>query len=199
MIKFLAPLPGTKFPISKLIVFFCSNLVFIFYIININIIDFYFNLVFLFIYYLIYIFSPCFTFEVNKKMLHQDYIVGFSQQHNEPFYSAWGRFNELGERCYHNFSREYLTLFFDNGLDDATRCWVNYGVEVTGEPLLRRCHDDIMELLNDMADFDYHWHWDPSLQGWSHQYPPSFQDPNIIPNHSSMKSINQKLKKYWLN
>ncbi|KAM6580861.1 hypothetical protein CsatA_004635 [Cannabis sativa] len=23
-----------------------------------------------------------------------------------------------------------------------------------------------------MADFDYDWHWDPSLQGWSHQYPP---------------------------
>ncbi|XP_060962293.1 uncharacterized protein LOC133032382 [Cannabis sativa] len=23
-----------------------------------------------------------------------------------------------------------------------------------------------------MADFDYDWHWNPSLQGWSHQYPP---------------------------
>ncbi|KAM6576121.1 hypothetical protein CsatB_027958 [Cannabis sativa] len=99
------------------------------------------------------------------------YLEDFAQQHNESFYSAWRRFKELGERCYPTFSSGCFTWLFYNGLDDETKSWVDYGAEVTGEPLLRRGHEAI-NLLNDMADFDYDWHWNPSLQGWSHQYPP---------------------------
>ncbi|KAM6553731.1 hypothetical protein CsatB_014493 [Cannabis sativa] len=98
------------------------------------------------------------------------YLEDFAQQHNEPFYSAWRRFKEYGERCYPTFSSGCFTWLFYNGLNNETRSWVDYGAEATGAPLLMRGYD-VINLLNNMADFDYDWHWDPSLQGWSHQYP----------------------------
>ncbi|KAM6566657.1 hypothetical protein CsatA_025785 [Cannabis sativa] len=99
------------------------------------------------------------------------YLEDFAQQQNEPFYSAWRRFKEYGERCYPTFSSGCFTWLFYNGLNNETRSWVDYGAEATGAPLLMRGYD-VIDLLNNMADFDYDWHWDPSLQGWSHQYPP---------------------------
>ncbi|EXB73688.1 hypothetical protein L484_026849 [Morus notabilis] len=80
----------------------------------------------------------------------------------------------------HNLSNPFLTLCFYNGLDEATRSWVDYGALTTGGHLLNRSHESALYLLNDMVNFDYHWHWDPSLQGWSHQYPPYISHPDII-------------------
>ncbi|KAM6557215.1 hypothetical protein CsatB_004234 [Cannabis sativa] len=114
------------------------------------------------------------------------YLEDFAQQHNEPFYSAWRRFKEYGERCYPTFSSGCFTWLFYNGLNDETKSWVNYGAEVTGAPLLMRGYG-IIDLLNNMADFDYDWHWDPSLQGWSHQYPP------YCPNSSQQSEKEEQL------
>ena len=116
-------------------------------------------------------------------MLHQQVFTSFAQQHLEPFYAAWWRFNKIVEKipC-HSFSNRSLTLFFYNGLNAATRSWVDNGALAKGGHLLTMNHEGAMFLLNDMADFDYHWHWDPSLQGWSHQYPPHLHHPNIINN-----------------
>ncbi|KAM6576932.1 hypothetical protein CsatB_028769 [Cannabis sativa] len=71
------------------------------------------------------------------------YLDDFVQQHNEPFYSAWRRFKELGERCYPTFSSGCFTWLFYNGLDDETKSWVDYGAEVTEGPLLSRGHEAI--------------------------------------------------------
>ncbi|KAM6557201.1 hypothetical protein CsatB_004220 [Cannabis sativa] len=123
------------------------------------------------------------------------YLVNFVQQHNEPFYSAWGRFKELGERCYPKFSSRCFILLFYSGLNDETKSWVDYGVEATGEPLLRRGHQAI-NLLNDMADFDYDWHWDPSLQGWSHQYPPYCPNsPQLIEEEENILSLPKEINR----
>ncbi|KAM6541067.1 hypothetical protein CsatB_005514 [Cannabis sativa] len=46
---------------------------------------------------------------------------------------------------------------------------------------------DVINLLNNMADFDYDWHCDPSLQGWSHQYPP------YCPNSSQQSEKEEQL------
>ncbi|KAM6554396.1 hypothetical protein CsatB_015158 [Cannabis sativa] len=114
------------------------------------------------------------------------YLEDFAQQHNEPFYSAWRRFKEYGERCYPTFSSGCFTWLFYNGLNNETRSWVDYGAEATGAPLLMRGYD-VINLLNNMADFDYDWHWDPSLQGWSHQYPP------YCPNSSQQTEKDEQL------
>ncbi|KAM6543065.1 hypothetical protein CsatB_007512 [Cannabis sativa] len=114
------------------------------------------------------------------------YLEDFVQQHNEPFYSAWRRFKELGERCYPTFSSGCFTWLLYNGLNDETRSWVDYGAEATRAPLLMRGYD-VINLLNDMADFDYNWHWNPSLQGWSHQYPP------YCPNSSQQTEKEEQL------
>ncbi|KAM6551347.1 hypothetical protein CsatB_001155 [Cannabis sativa] len=114
------------------------------------------------------------------------YLEDFPQQYNEPFYSAWRRFKELGERCYPTFSSGCFTWLFYNGLNDETRSWVDYGAEATGVPLLMRGYDEI-NLLNNMADFDYDWYWDPSLQCWSHQYPP------YCPNSSQQTKKEEQL------
>ncbi|KAM6572428.1 hypothetical protein CsatA_016508 [Cannabis sativa] len=114
------------------------------------------------------------------------YLEDFTQQHNEPFYSAWRRFKEYGERCYPTFSSGCFTWLFYSGLNDETRSWVDYGAEATGAPLLMRGYD-VIDLLNNMADFDYDWHWDPSLQGWSHQYPP------YCPNSSQQSEKEEQL------
>ncbi|XP_024025485.1 uncharacterized protein LOC112092766 [Morus notabilis] len=113
-------------------------------------------------------------------MFHQQVIASFAQQHLEPFYVAWGRFNDMVERySNHNLSNQFLTFCFYNGLDEATRSWVDYRALTTGGHLLNRSHKSAMYLLNDMVDFDYHWHWDPSLQGWSHPYPSYISHPDI--------------------
>ncbi|KAM6542085.1 hypothetical protein CsatB_006532 [Cannabis sativa] len=114
------------------------------------------------------------------------YLEDFAQQHNEPFYSAWRRFKEYGERCYPTFSSGCFTWLFYNGLNNETRSWVDYGAKATGAPLLMRGYD-VIDLLNNMADFDYDWHWDPSLQGWSHQYPP------YCPNSSQQSEKEEQL------
>ncbi|KAM6577189.1 hypothetical protein CsatB_029026 [Cannabis sativa] len=114
------------------------------------------------------------------------YLDDFVQQHNEPFYSAWRRSKELGERCYPTFSSGCFTWLLYNGLNDETRSWVDYGAEATGAPLLMRGYD-VINLLNDRADFDYDWHWNPSLQDWSHQYPP------YCPNSSQQTEKEEQL------
>ncbi|KAM6546544.1 hypothetical protein CsatB_027280 [Cannabis sativa] len=123
------------------------------------------------------------------------YLEDFAQQHNESFYSAWRRFKELGERCYPTFSSGCFTWLFYNGLDDETKSWVDYGAEVTGGPLLSRGHEAI-NLLNDMADFDYDWHWNPSLQGWSHQYPPYCPNsPQPIEEEEDLLSLPKEINR----
>ncbi|XP_073057724.1 uncharacterized protein [Primulina eburnea] len=108
-------------------------------------------------------------------MDHRGVFTNFAQQYSEPFYAAWGRFNDLANNFrFHDSSNYTLIQIFYFGLDEATRSWVNYGALATGSHLFDREYSSAMHLLNDMADFDYHWHCDPSLQGWSHQYPPQF-------------------------
>ncbi len=92
-------------------------------------------------------------------MFHQQVFTSFIQQHNEPFHDAWRRFNELVEQfANHNLLNYELSLNFYNGLNEATRNWVDYGAWATGDHVLQRDHKDAIHLLNDMVDFDYHWY-----------------------------------------
>ncbi len=97
-------------------------------------------------------------------MFHVQVFTSFAQLYLEPFYATWGRFNDMVERfSNHNLLNQSLILYFYNGLDEATRNWIDYGAWATGDHVLQRGHDDVIHLLNDMANFEYHWHWDHSL------------------------------------
>ncbi len=69
------------------------------------------------------------------------------------------------EQCAnHNLSNHELTLNFYNGLDEAKKKKkLDNGVWATGDHVLQRDHEDAIHLVNNMATFDYHWYWDPSL------------------------------------
>ena len=109
-------------------------------------------------------------------MYYRQLVGNFNQQHLEPFYAAWARFNELLERFpYHNVTNKYLTYIFYCGLDEETRSWVENGFSATGIRPLESSYEDVLYILNDMADFDYRCHLDPSLQDWNHQYPQNFE------------------------
>ena len=52
--------------------------------------------------------------------------------------------------------RFYVQFLF--GLNEKTERWVRDGVFSGGAPLLSRSEDEIFYLLEDMMNFDYHWH-----------------------------------------
>lgn len=58
------------------------------------------------------------------------------------------------------FHTESFTFHFYRGLNVEIRSLIDDGVLAIGGYILTRSPEDI----NDMADFDYHWHCDPSLQ-----------------------------------
>ncbi len=61
-------------------------------------------------------------------MFHVQVFTSFAQLCLEPFYAAWGRFNDMVERfSNHNLSNQSLILCIYDGLDEAIRNWVDYG------------------------------------------------------------------------
>ncbi|XP_037493945.1 uncharacterized protein LOC119370268 [Jatropha curcas] len=93
--------------------------------------------------------------------------------------------------------------------DEETRSWVDSGFSTTGIHLLESSYEDVLHILNDMADFDYRWHWDPSQQGRSHQYPLNFKDEEKKKNQiadliaaltkSHMEFMNETCKSFRSN
>ncbi len=89
-------------------------------------------------------------------MFHIQVFTSFAQLHMEPFYATWGRFNNMVKRfSIHNLSNHSLIICFYDGLDEATRNWIDYGAWAIGDHVLQRDHEDFIHLLNDMVDFDY--------------------------------------------
>lgn len=68
----------------------------------------------------------------------------------------------------HNLPNHVLLFSFYNCFEEAKRIWLDDGAWAIGSHVLHRSHVEAMHLLNHMADFDYYWYWDPSLQCWSY-------------------------------
>ena len=88
------------------------------------------------------------------KMLDQQILMHFFQEDSELFYCAWDRYKELLFRfSNHGFPRECQLLNFLDGLQVATRTWVegrnstSYFYDLNA--------DEVLWSLEEKADFDY--------------------------------------------
>ena len=99
-------------------------------------------------------------------MADRQVLLRFAQRDSEPFFSAWERFKELLIQCpHHGFPREVQLRIFLDGLDAATRTWVERGNGTTSFHQLSA--DEAYWLLEDMADVNYrYWRYSTNHHGF---------------------------------
>ncbi|EXB65627.1 hypothetical protein L484_025894 [Morus notabilis] len=87
-------------------------------------------------------------------MVDRQVLLRFAQQDSEPFFSAWERYKEqLIQFPDHGFLREVQLQIFLDGLDAATRMWVERGNGTTSFHQLSA--DEAYWWLEDMTDVNY--------------------------------------------